>query len=346
MKKLFIIIVTFWCLISSCVFKSNKSPLEFKTKDISASRIVNLEDYGILNAMSVSCYDSVYIFSDWSVNEDMIAILPKDLSSKPILSGSRNDGPDGLTEPFFVKSADDGILVISKHPSKVLSLSHITGKLSYVKSYPDGIGHFFFFFNSHVYISSCRPVQDSCWLCYGDIYEGVVQRIDYPDDKVLKELTKVQQSMVYTNSRVSISPDKKHFATSTLCTGIMALGSIGEGAIKLTTINNFHSPEIERVNGFRISYGGNSIRGFTANAATNKHALFLYSPYTENNPGPEDSYNTNNILVYKWDGTHEVNLRVKEQLSFIGYDAKRNLIYGLVHNPEVQLVEYDLNGIL
>lgn len=309
------------------------------------TKVVNLEKFDILRPGCCIKYGEWYVFSDYGDMNNHIKFLSSDFTK--VISGIRDgNGPTDVIGAFSIFAIDDSIYVCDPNHKKMMVVDVVDDSLN-VKVCSNG---------SMLNIC-CHPLMknrfidetfiDSSMYQLKDKDGNIIMRIDYPNDKNLKDLSYIAQNSIYFNTKFCVSPDKKKYAFGVCFTGMYGFGSIiNNDSITLDKTIPYYSLDIDEI----IDYGGDrvmpsnkSMVNIGSCTGSEKYAIFSYEghPY-----GDIDRY-ANSIFLYTWNGEPYMRLDVgDDNVSFISYDSERNTIIGIAHNPEAQLVEYDMNGII
>ncbi|MCR4558460.1 MAG: hypothetical protein K5685_00095 [Bacteroidales bacterium] len=343
-------IVILFCIlfIFSC---SNKkilpsNPIEHFTitKKIKPQKVVNLERYNILRPNNCIRFKNWYVLSDYGDKDNHIKFLSLDFSE--VISGVREgNGPFDVVGAFELHLVDDSVFIMDINHKKILTVDVNANQLiTKVSSY-----------GNNMWVG-CLPItrdrfidenySDSSMYQLKDRNNKTIMSIDYPADENLKELSYIAQNSVYFNTKFCVSPDKTKYAFGVSFTGMYGFGTIVNlDSITLDRILPYYSITIQNIidfGGEKVVPANTSMLNVCSCTSSKDYAIFLFEG---NKYGEMNKYGTS-ILLYTWNGEPYMRLDIDDNVSYVYYDIERNIIVGIAHNPEAQLVEYDMGGII
>lgn len=355
MKKvlfgLTVIAVTMLCVALMCSCSGTELKESIPTERFSVSKKINpgktieLERFNILRPSDCVRLKDWYAFIDYGDVDNRIKFLSTDQAK--VISGVREgNGPLDVVGAIALRVLDDSVYVIDRNHQKILTVDVDSDSLNVkVSSYGNDMW------------SGCVPItrdrfidetySDSSMYQLKDNSNNIIMRIGYPNDKNLKRLSYIAQNSIYFNTKFCVSPDKKKYAFGVSFTGLYGFGSIiNPDSITLDKTLSYYSIDIENI----INYGGDrvvpantSVVNVCSCTSSEKYAIFLFAGYRY---GEMEKY-AKSILIYTWDGEPYMRLDIEnDNVSQIYYDIDRNIIVGIAHNPEAQIVEYDMKDII
>lgn len=332
-------------LCTSCNNDIPNNPIDHFDKQVNIihSKEIDLGQFDILRPIKIFKLDNWFVFKNFRSKDALFCYLKDDFSCA-IKGGKIGQGPEESTSPAILDVTNDTAFVFDFNLRKI-SYLEIEDTSLYVRKKTDfkAWGGNMYYINDNRYVMTCYI--DSMMFKLTDNNNNIISEIPYPNDGQLASRSRSLQNSIYLNSFFAVSPDKTHFAFGSDRATTMGFGRfITTDSIKVDTVYIYSSVKIGQ-----LTYEGQAIvpaRDSKLNTlsitCSDKYALFLYSgkDYTDK------SFLGNTILIYTYIGTPTLCIKTDKNLSDIFYDVKLNTIYGIAYDPDPQLVEYDLNGIL
>lgn len=312
---------------------------------IHTRNVIELEQFGIFRPSKCIRYKNWYVLADYGDRDNHVCFLSTDLSK--LVSGLREgNGPLDIVGSFDLCFVEDSLFVIDPNHKKILTVDVVADSLEVkVSSYDFEMGWPCMPITRDRFIGEIR--SDSSMYQLEDRNGCILARINYPEDKNLRKLSYVAQNSIYVNTKFCVSPNKKKYAFGTSFTGMYGFGSIiNQDSITLDKTLSYYSLDIQEIiefGGDRVVPSEKSMVNVCSCTGSDKYAIFSFAGYRY---GEMEKY-AKSLLLYTWDGEPYMCLDIEDDnVSQIYYDSIRNVIVGIAHNPEAQLVEYDMKGII
>jgi len=333
-------------LLTACA-KSFNSPIKHfegkPLKKLYPSRIVDLEEFGILNPVQlIQIDDSVFVIRD-SKNENIVNII--NLSSKKVISGVNiGQGPGEVLDASRLQYRNNKILAWDGMPKKMYEVVVLSDVALAIKE--------FYKVDTDMLISSQLNHLDSTfiavawfqdyWLVEMNKDGKILSTIDFPMWEGTKNIPKTALANIY-QSLMANSPDNKRIAVAALSQGLISFLNRTDSGIKEYKQLKYHAPIFTVNEGGRAVTSRDNLEGFRAIDCDDTHVYVMYSGKTFNsNPTASQSGLCDHLLVYDWNGNPVKRYILGIPIRSIKYNKETNSIYGLAENPEGVLVEYQL----
>lgn len=299
-----------------------------------STRIVDLEEYDILRADKVLSYNGCYIFQDVMSQSSKYTLLSCDLKS--VKRGvPQGQGEGEVTMVVRMSVSGDSLYVMEPNASRlstlkvdddVLSVKHTSSfgsmiGLSY-QPLPDG----------NVIMSTFDPNE---FILLVDHDGNVLSRAEKP---VLNDIPEICSYNIFPNTFVVSSPDGKHFAYSMIYAKSFGFGDIANSSIVYTKQVCYGDILFDYSDSSKPRISKDNLLCAIDAASSPNYAMFLYSGKVYS----RDSYQSDLVLLYDWNGKNYRWLKLDHALTSIGYDSDRHILFGLADMPEVHLVEYSI----
>ncbi len=329
---------------------NNNSPLFYRyvftdSIAVTASRTVDLADYGVLKSFDLIRYKGWTFFREVQSTHNVIKAVNPDFSKSVGLLNIGN-GPTDLSRysDFFINN--DSLFIMDPNLRKILSVE-IQNDSIVVKPYrlfngmattfiPIGNQHFF-----------AIDLMDSVFFRIVDFDNNVYYRYPLPYDESLSVLDNWAQLTFYSKSKFTTSPSDGKIAFAVTDMGMYGFGRIhSNDSVSFFKIINYYTlTDFDLKEGYVVPCDSN-IDNVLASTSSDDFVFFLHSGNERSKTF--QSVFSHRILIYTWDGDPYKILTFNDNLNLesIRYDAGRNVLYGIAFNPECQYVEIDLNSIL
>lgn len=331
-------------LLISCT-KTIDNPIEHFAKSsvekIKHSKIIYLEDFGVLKPV-----DAIYINSDYIIwddrNENMFNII--DMFSKKTISGvNKGNGPQDIISPSSFQSKNDEILIYDisqKKISKIDILSDTALTLKEVQRIN---------FDKRIFMINCidsnfvaTGIFEDYWLANINTKNEIISKVSFPLFEETKSIPKMQLSMLYISTFIKNSPDNKKIVAATQKHGLLYFFNYtNEHELKEYKQLKYYAPKFEILERGNIAFSKDNKIGFCAVDCDNDFVYTLYSGKTFNSDGILN-YHCDNLLIYDWEGNPLKHYILDIPLYSMKYNKEQNTIYGIAYNPEGVLIEYKL----
>jgi hypothetical protein len=204
------------------------------------------------------------------------------------------------------------------------------------------------------FIFKCYPINDNLVMCTGVFDKGRYCMVDfesgnwsvkydYPYDVLHKNEGNDIKAFAF-QGEISVKPDFSKFAFATSSSGNLEFFNIENNDFNKFFEKSFYLPEYKGFKGRGAASLKSNKNGFISIASSNKYVYILYSGRSKMEYGNQ-SYCANNILVYDWEGSPILNLKVDNLLRDMTLDLNNHKIYGYCidnENGEPKIVKYDL----
>ncbi len=308
---------------------------------IKAKKKVDFESLDILRPMELVSNSQWIATIDNGSREGCVCLISKDF--KRCIRGLQvGQGPNDLSKVARLCVLNDTICVMDFNFRRLMPLK-VSGDSLYVTSVnaAEALGGW-----GKTVLTGGRylmpTLMDSLFIKIADGKGEVLSSIDYPDDKVLSEYSYMPRNSIYMNTCIAVSPDEKHFAYGVMYAETNGFGEIDGVNISSTKTYVYSSPQIGHVvedGKFLIPAKTSRVNVLCA-TGNDDMAIFAYS-----GEGYDAMRSSNNLLVYKWDGTPKFRLVPDTPVMIIAVDNSRDVLMCIAYTPEAQYVEYDLKAI-
>jgi len=344
MKKNNLIIISL-LLLYSCNNNSVEFPFGVFDDSITVepAKIINLENYNILDATSTIRYKGWTFFREHGDKQKIFKAISADYT-RTIEFINIGNGPCDVSKFTSMYINDDSLFIYDPNLRKILNIVIVDDSVN-VSYYREFTGR----------TPELIPLDKDRFLSL-DLYDSSFFKIvDYNDssyfkhpylqDEILSNLEFLSQNTIYGNCYFTISPSKNKIAF-----GLMNLGKYGFGeiisndSICFNEILSYYPLKIGKIIDKCVVPARDNITNIFSAASSDDYVFFLHlgDVYDGFSVYPR------RILVYTWDGKPYkiINFKKNPNLVDLHYDAERNLLYGIGYAPECQYVEINLDGIL
>ena len=308
------------------------------------SRIIQLEEYDILEPKNVIRIDDSYMVWD-NNNEKMFNLVNFNL--KKVIKGiGRGNGPGEIISPssFQLKEGRFFLFDVASKKINQIEISDITLRLKEIEAIDFdkrlfGINYL----GSHIIATG---IFEDYWLASIRTDGKVVSRVDFPKFEETDNTPKVQLSILYISTHMANSPDNKKMIAVTQDHGVISFfNCIDNSILKEYKQIKYYGPSFSIQERGNIAYSKDGLIGFCGLDCDDEYVYALYSGRTFNEHGML-SHHCENILVYDWDGNPVKHYTLDIPLFSMKFDKEKNTIYGIGYNPEGVFVEYQLDDLM
>jgi hypothetical protein len=345
MKK----ILSFGCLIaliligSACRNQLPTDPLEHfdKSETLVVSHRIDLEEYDIYKPGHILKKDGIYYIGDRDLllafnsytNKVYKGISkgagPRDIVSIGGLMLRQNDvvvfdtGNRKFSKIFF--SENDSALYLSEY--KKLTMRKRVFIPAFIGENIVGSGIF-----------------QTSWINYYSKEDSLLSTLPFPEFAETEHFSDIEKTIIYMSTLFAVKPDQTRVAYATQKTGVFAIAEATQDSLIETVRRCYYPVSVTHYKNQRqpIALNADNKVGFCEIACDNNYIYALYSGRTHQET-PDMHYHCNHLLVYDWQGNPVKRFYLEKALFAMGYDEKRQVIYGITYDPEGCLVEYNLN---
>jgi len=338
--------IAFCAILTSCNNKPNRDPLKnFKTEEtLTVSRIINLDDYGVLNPVDAVKYKKGYVIRDMVETGILKYVKNNNNNNKTVISGvSKGNGPGEMTIATDLQVNDDKVILSDPNKNTIYS-AEITNDSISLKKYHKSKIHFISFkmFENKKFITvfgndpSKIKYGYNSWCLFVDNNDSVLSSIKYP--KYFNKYSSVSKQMLFANTYFTIKPDHKKLAVINLHQSLISFANINSSKLRDYKSVMYYPPEITIEANNTVAYKKEGKYAFLSVVSDDSYVYVLYSDKTFLKDRFDASY-CPHILVYNWNGNPVKKYKLRKHLSTLGIDRDRGILYGIGRN--YTLVEYE-----
>ena len=312
-----------------------------QTERIKPSKLIELEDYGVLRPNEALKYGDGYIIYDRK-REDVVTYV--NFSTGKYVSGVNfGNGPNELIMFNGLKIINDKPHIYDMSHKRIFEIIIVQDSLLQIEPYRDiNYNKRLLLIELHGNNIIASGLFGDCWIGYVDILNGdLLSGIDFPTFENTNQLQKIQKSIVYASSHIAISPDSKKFVVATQTAGVISFSNIDVTYITEYKQLKYFPPDFSVVQGGNIVYSKKGKSGFCGVECDDDFIYALYSGRTFNSHGETVNY-CEHLLVYDWEGNPIKRYILDIPMWSMKYDREKNSIYGTAYNPEGLFIEYQL----
>lgn len=317
-----------------------------KTLDIKKTKISS-DDLGEI--MQIHVFDSLLLVSQ--INQEYIYSIFNLNNGKLIKEVvRRGNGPNEIVFPQGVAKYNDTLFSFYEGNKDKLFfyniLSLINGEDNPLKiiSLNNRMGLRYYPLNDSILIGT--GIYEKGRYCYINLKNGFTDfYLDYPLNDKLKNLSNRHKGMAFQSS-VCIHPDKDRFVSTTSGSAIFEILKINNPIIDRIIRHIYYFGEHKIIYG-NIASSKESPLAFLGIEANSEYIFALYSGKSIAKEG-ESYIFCNNLLVYDWNGTPLINVKLKTGIKSIALDNESSKIYGFTVNNETalpEIVELDITNL-
>jgi len=324
--------------------------LEFDNTVNLKSANTNIESSDLGEVVNMLICDSILIVNEM-FTENIFKLF--DLKTGRIVANciSKGRGPNEMLGPGIITRYKDDIF--STYPNNMQQLIYISAydlvkgenkfrqvdKLSIpgaLKTYP---------INDSVTIST-GIFEHGRYCLHNKHSKTTVLKFDYPTDKEHKKESKIALGLAY-QGLITVKPDQTRFAFAASSSGNFEIYKLLlDKDFERVVQKNYFLPKYANDNNKSVVFLKNSKEGFMSIASTGEHVYVVYSGRSREEYGT-NTYNSDNILVYDWDGRPIVRFKLDRDIKNMALDEDGMKIFGYSINPvsgEPEIISYELPG--
>lgn len=299
-----ILIILIYIIIAvshiSCNKKDNLETDFQLVEHLSTKDSINLEKLGILSPADVTYRDSIFIFSNFH-NQKHISILNKS-NFKLNTIVNRGEGLNEILHYMPVQSQDQKFLFLDRLKGTLFELQS-SDNYNKIAQFNNSIGRFYTLsqIDSNVYIGT-GMFERNRFLIYDTSNHKYKFIGDYPQNKEISSLNNYQKSALYARSFIGIQP----YGNTIVVThnGLIDFYTIDKDwNLSLKACRYYHFPEFSiPEKGPIIAHKKEGLTGVISSCYNSEYIYLLYSKTSLLEKG-SDTFTSNTILVFNWDGT-------------------------------------------
>lgn len=308
---------------------------------ISPQKIVDLEKYNIFDPWDILKFKKDYIFYNAYEPNGRFSVFIGNCDS--VITGiNQGNGPNDVSNYIDMHILNDSVEIFDGNYGFAAVLKYdkesiyIEKKSTICRTFTLGKA----LYDNKLILSP--SLIDSCWIGLYTYGGHLLSHIDYIHDPVLSKWSRTDRALMFCNSVVAISPDKKNFICNNLYGGYLLFGQIDSTQIIQTKTYVYDKIRFCDMGRFFQ----NNKQQFLCSTASDNYAIVLYSGKFQKECGYAAAMHGGDVLFYDWNGNPQFRLKLSKPLIGIRYDKQDNIIYGICRENEPELVIYDMNGII
>lgn len=340
--EVFLLFITI--LLLSCN-KTINTPIEHFEKRpkhmLTASKVIDLEEFNILKPGLVIRRDDSYMISDL-MNENIFSLV--NFKSGKVIKGIKmGNGPGEIIGVFGFELKYDDFLVYDSDRKKMNQIAISSDSALILKEIEEiNFDKRLFGTNyqgSHVIATG---LFEDAWFASLKGNGEIISKVDFPDFEETSNTTGMELSMLYISTHIVNKPDNKKVVAATQNFGVLSFFNYINGAIldEYKQVK-YYGPQFTLLERGGIAWSKDGSTGFCGLDCDDEYVYALYSgrTFTEHGMG---SHHCEHLLVYDWDGNPVKHYILDIPLFSMKYDKAKNSIYGIGYDPEGVFVEYQL----
>lgn len=310
------------------------------TEIINHSRIINLENFGILKPIDVILADSNYVIWDGK-NENIFNVLNYTPNAKIVKGVNKGNGPNDIISPSTFQRKNNNILIYDIAQKRISKIDFISDTILGIKEIQKINSDQRLFMVKSVgtnFIAS--GIFEDYWLANINKSGQILSKINFPYFEEIKNIPKMQLSILYISTLMASSPDNKKVVAATQKHGhISFFDYTDDGELVRYKELNYYPPKFSSTERGGIAFSKENKIGFCAIDCDNDFVYVLYSGKTFESDGLLN-HHCDNLLIYDWKGNPIKRHILDIPLYSMRIDKNKRIIYGIAYQPEGILVEY------
>lgn len=292
------------------------------------SEVIN-DSFVFASPKAILSYDSLLIVVDTRLNDSAFHLFRKSDGGFIKSGGRKGEGPGELLMPGTPFVSPTGVLSFwDMYKSRVVGydLKEVTkgGKELNFSEYPIKKEDTFTTYLEVAPLSAGRYLYNG----NNNKHLGIVGSDSYVSCPVLPEVTSPEEARAVMNdSKLALSPDRKHFVQATYIGGVVRGFDISNDKVKEKFFHLYFAPRYELVEGVKpagIKWCDESKIGFESVCATNEHIYLLL-----NGKCARERPFANEIVVMNWNGDIIKKMKLDRTVKTMTVDEAARTIYAI-----------------
>jgi hypothetical protein len=330
---------------SACRNQLPTDPLEHfnEPETLAVSNRIDLEEYGIFRPGRMLNKDSICYIRD---KQSDLPLKAFNIHTKKVYKGiRRGSGPRDINLV--------GNIMLYRNEAVVYDLGN--GKFSEI---------LFSESDSTIYLNEYRKFSmrdrifipeyigenivssgffQTSWINYYNKEDSLLSTLPFPEFTETEHFSAIEKTIIYSGTQFAVKPDLTKVAYATQQAGVFAIAEVRQDSLIETVRRCYHPASVTHYKNQRqpIAYNTDNKVGFCEIVCDNNYIYALYSGRTHQET-PNMHHHCNHLLVYNWQGNPVKRFYLEKALFAMGYNEKRQVIYGITYDPEGCLVEYAL----
>lgn len=346
MKILKVYVYTFCLILFFSCKKGINDPIEhFSDKPTELkrpTRIIEMETFNILKPIDAVLMNNTYFIRD-NKNKNIFTALNYAADKKLATVINKGEGPQEVISPSSFLKKNGEVLIYDIARKNVSTIDFLSDTLLGLKEIQK------IKFDKRLFI--IHPIEsnfiasgifEEYWLVNINKNGEILTKIDFPVLDEMKDIPKMQKSILYISTLISSAPNNRKVVAATQNSGqISFFDYIDNQTLSQYKQRIYYAPEFETTERGGVAYSRQNKVGFCAVDCDDTFVYALYSGKTFERDGLLN-HHCENILIYDWMGNPVKRYQLELSLFSMRIDRDKKLIYGIAYNPEGVLVEYEL----